>query len=76
MELTFECLGLDEFRWFGWLTGTVHVGGQHSELVLFALGQVKHGIARRSDGHLCVHALPCSGADLALCGGGKRRGLH
>lgn len=57
---TFELLRLDGSGRLRRLTAAVHIGRQNSEPVLFALCQIKHGVAGRSDGDLSVYALPRS----------------
>lgn len=63
---TFELLSLDRSSRLRRLAAAVHIGRQNSEPVLFALCQIKHGVAGRSDGDLSVDTLPRSTLRQAL----------
>lgn len=69
---TFELLSLDGSSGLWRLTVSIDIGGQNSELIQFALCQVKDCIARGSNGDLSVHTLP--GAAIKLTLGERDRG--
>lgn len=63
---TFELLSLDGSSRLWRLTVSIYIGRQDSELILFALRQVKDCVARRSNGDLSIDTLPGTTVQLTL----------